>query len=304
MRGTSMSTPIVAGNAALIREYFTKGFYPSGAASSKDAFVPSGALLKAMLIHSSRALAYSVSSDSSGHYAASSLASDIYPTNLQGFGRIQLSNILPFADSRSSSLTLFVVGAADSGSSNYKALRNGESEKHIFYTTADAIQPSIRITLVYTDYPGSSGSSKPLVNDLNIVVVDNSGAVLHRPQSYVQGQADINNVEMILINNPLPSTTYTVVVSSGNTLAYLQPYALVMTGQITPVRMRRIRTFAASVKHYFQYPNLSIGLAFCAFASMLIFSSFICMHFNRVNQIKAERKGAVISIRRVRAPNV
>ena len=299
-----MSTPIVAGNAALIREYFTKGFYPSGAASSKDAFVPSGALLKAMLIHSSRALTYSVSSDSSGHQTASSLASDIYPSNLQGYGRIQLSNILPLAGSRSTPLTLFVIGAADSSHSIYKALRNGESEKHIFYTTADTAQPSIRITLVYTDYPGSSGSSKPLINDLNIIVVDNSGNVLHRPQSYAQGQGDLNNVEMILINNPLPGTTYTVIVSSSNTLAYLQPYALVMTGQITAVRLRRVRSFAANVKHYFQYPTLSIGLAFGAFICLLLFLSLICMHLNRRSYLRAGRKGSVVSIRRVSAPYV
>ena len=30
MKGTSMSTPLVAGAAALVREYFTQGYYPSG----------------------------------------------------------------------------------------------------------------------------------------------------------------------------------------------------------------------------------------------------------------------------------
>ena len=31
MSGTSMATPIAAGAAALVRQYFTNGFYPSGA---------------------------------------------------------------------------------------------------------------------------------------------------------------------------------------------------------------------------------------------------------------------------------
>jgi len=43
-RGTSMATPVVAGNAALIRQWFMKGMYQN------KAFVPNGALLKAMLV--------------------------------------------------------------------------------------------------------------------------------------------------------------------------------------------------------------------------------------------------------------
>lgn len=30
MEGTSMSTPLVAGAATLVREYFVNGYYPSG----------------------------------------------------------------------------------------------------------------------------------------------------------------------------------------------------------------------------------------------------------------------------------
>jgi subtilisin family serine protease len=93
MRGTSMSTPIVSGHAALIREYFMKGFYPNGEKLSADSFVPSGALLKAMLIHSAEPLAYSVSR-SSGSNVATSISSETIPNNQQGFGRIQLSNVI------------------------------------------------------------------------------------------------------------------------------------------------------------------------------------------------------------------
>jgi subtilisin family serine protease len=93
MRGTSMSTPIVSGNAALIREYFMKGYYPNGEKSTEDSFVPSGALLKAMLIHSAEPLTYSVSR-SSGYNVATSISSETIPNSQQGFGRIQLSNII------------------------------------------------------------------------------------------------------------------------------------------------------------------------------------------------------------------
>jgi len=47
MGGTSMSTPIMAGAAALVREYFTGGYYPGGVIAN-----PSSALLKATLINS------------------------------------------------------------------------------------------------------------------------------------------------------------------------------------------------------------------------------------------------------------
>ena len=55
MAGTSMATPITAGNVALIRQYLREGFYPTGE-RGKDlggnnfdgGMIPSGALMKAM----------------------------------------------------------------------------------------------------------------------------------------------------------------------------------------------------------------------------------------------------------------
>ena len=49
-RGTSMATPIAAGTLALIRQYFVEGWYPSGASQAADAHLPSGPLLKAVLL--------------------------------------------------------------------------------------------------------------------------------------------------------------------------------------------------------------------------------------------------------------
>lgn len=52
--GTSMATPLLAGSAALVREFFGKGFYPTGREESGDSFVPMGALVKAVLVHSAQ----------------------------------------------------------------------------------------------------------------------------------------------------------------------------------------------------------------------------------------------------------
>lgn len=56
--GTSSSTPIVAGAAVLIRQYFKEGFYPRGVKNDPAgiAFEPMGALIKAILVNSGRPL--------------------------------------------------------------------------------------------------------------------------------------------------------------------------------------------------------------------------------------------------------
>lgn len=49
-RGTSMATPIAAGSATLVRQYFTDGWYPTGQPNASAAFAPSASLIKAVLI--------------------------------------------------------------------------------------------------------------------------------------------------------------------------------------------------------------------------------------------------------------
>ena len=50
MSGTSMATPLCAGHAALVRQYFRLGFYPAGAPTPAAAFSPTAALVKAVMI--------------------------------------------------------------------------------------------------------------------------------------------------------------------------------------------------------------------------------------------------------------
>src|SRR5688572_5914401 len=56
MSGTSMASPGAAGLAALVRQYFSDGFYPSGAARAADGFNPSAALVRATMVSSGRAM--------------------------------------------------------------------------------------------------------------------------------------------------------------------------------------------------------------------------------------------------------
>src|SRR5206468_97785 len=50
--GTSYSTPAAAAAAAIVRQYFTDGWYPSGRPLLADAMTPSAALIRAVLIAS------------------------------------------------------------------------------------------------------------------------------------------------------------------------------------------------------------------------------------------------------------
>src|SRR6185503_6625184 len=52
LSGTSMASPAGTGAVALIRQYVTEGWYPTGAKVPANGFAPSAALLKAMAINS------------------------------------------------------------------------------------------------------------------------------------------------------------------------------------------------------------------------------------------------------------
>ena len=81
--GTSFAAPAVAGAAALVRQYYTEGWYPTGTRQPHHAFIPSGALLKATL--------FNATVDMTGMVG--------YPGTAatgEGWGRLLLENALYF----------------------------------------------------------------------------------------------------------------------------------------------------------------------------------------------------------------
>ncbi|GFH26869.1 prestalk-specific protein tagB, partial [Haematococcus lacustris] len=50
LAGTSMASASATGAATLVRQYFTDGYYPTGARVRSNAFNPSASLLRAMLV--------------------------------------------------------------------------------------------------------------------------------------------------------------------------------------------------------------------------------------------------------------
>lgn len=214
--GTSMATPGVAGNAALVREYFRTGFYPSGTrtgthAAGGDGFTPSGALLKAVLVQSAQTLTNiattMTAADGSSVSDVSVSTSPSTAVNAttdydQGYGRLQLDSVLNFGVSGTNGnpLTLLVLGgsAYDDSIGPYVEFASVSDAAHTFSFTTDADTTSIRITMAYTDQPGSFGNAA-LVNDLDVTLTCVDTGVVYSPEQVTAGQTARETLEQIRV---------------------------------------------------------------------------------------------------------
>ncbi len=149
--GTSFSSPYLMGAAALVRDYFEKGYAPTGTAQPADAFAPSGALVKAVLMHSGEFV------ESCTGCARPGLMGSM------GMGRANLSSALPIAGDSRTPRGICVV---DRGMAEGLAT-GGLFEKKI--EVADATDP-FRVTLDWVDREGST-----LTNDLRLTVIGPGG---------------------------------------------------------------------------------------------------------------------------------
>ena len=128
--GTSMACPAVAASAALVRQYFAEGWYPSGAPTPADARGPSGALVKAVLLDAATNM-----TDLPG-----------YPGPRQGWGRLRLDDALFFGgDSRNLVVLL--------DARNALGLTTGVSD--LFELDVAASGEPLELNLVYTEPPAS-----------------------------------------------------------------------------------------------------------------------------------------------------
>ena len=99
----------------------------------------------------------------------------------------------------------------------------------------------LRVTLVWTDYPASTGSGNKLVNNLDLTVTGPNSTV-YRGNGTVDNK---NNVEGVEVTNPTPGF-YTVKVSGTNIPYGPQPYALVTSGAIANVQPAPRPTLASA----------------------------------------------------------
>jgi uncharacterized protein (TIGR03437 family) len=256
IQGTSFSSPMAAGGALLVRQYFVDGYYPSGARNAANGFIPSNALIKAILLNSGRNMTglYTASDGSGG-------ASGPLPNFGQGWGRITLDDALYFPGDRRELKVLADIfnGATAPDPSRpapKAAITTGQTHTYQIENVS-TIEP-LRITLVWSDPRASIGATIALVNDLNLEVIDPQGKVYRGNVNFENAYSkpannapfdNLNPVEAVYIQFPAPGT-YTVriiganVPGNGQMQVTAQPgdqpidsnrqgYALIATGNFT-----------------------------------------------------------------------
>jgi Subtilase family len=229
---TSYATPHTAAAAALARQYFMEGYYPTGAQQPHHSFTPSGALLKAALLNSTIDMTNIVG----------------YPNNQEGWGLIRLDNVLYFPGSPLN-LRVWDVRNAD-------GITTGQTRIH--HIDIQSNVQRLKVALVWTDSPGTASSATPMVNNLDLEVISPDGTQTFRGNvfsggiSVVGGVADTNNnVEIVLMNNPVAGDwTVRVLGTAVNVGNPGQGYALVVTGDLTepPVTVGVQDTLVVRVK--------------------------------------------------------
>lgn len=211
--GTSMSTPITAGATALLRQYFTDGFYPTGLMNYADKHTPSGPLMKAMLLNGTK------------------IDGGFFANNI-GWGRVWLENTLYF-DGDSRRFRFWEI-------TNDNGLTTGEQ-----FSVDVEIQAGqeFRATLVWYDLAGPTGSGVTLVNNLDLSLQVGGNTYLANNfsgnNSITSGTADlVNTVEQIRFSSPV-SGTYTLTIDAENIIgdgtfnSDKQGFALVVSGDLS-----------------------------------------------------------------------
>ncbi len=207
---TSWATPAAAAAAALTRQYYSEGWYPTGTPQPVRAFFPTGSLIKATLLNATL--------DMTGHAG--------YPGNTEGWGLLRLENSL-FLPGSARALRAWDRRHAD-------GLATGEFSA--FSVSVAAASEPLRVTLVWADFPGAAGAVNPVVNNLDLTVIAPDGTsfrgnVFAGGQSVTGGTADaLNNVEQVLVPSPAIGTwTVRVAAPAVNVAVPAQGYAVVAT---------------------------------------------------------------------------
>jgi hypothetical protein len=158
--GTSMATPLAAGAATIVRQYYT----------DKEGFGPSAALVKATLVNGATNIA-------PGQYGvgATREISDTRPTNVAGWGRVNLR------DSLFPTATKVLYHDVTPG------LSTGYTHTYT-YTITSSAHP-FRATLAWSDYPGSPSAAGGLVNDLDLRIVGPGGVTTYPNNASQRGNS-------------------------------------------------------------------------------------------------------------------
>jgi len=216
--GTSFSAPQVAGLAAIVRQYFMAGWYPSGSPNPSNAFTPSGSLIKAVILASGQDMnttAYPTTSIS----IAKRYSSDV------GYGRVNLARVLEISNIS----TLRQLWAY-----NNVAIANGDTKTYTFNITGNT--DPLKVMLAWYDTAQNN-----LDKNLNLTVTIGAntykGNVFSNGWSTTGGSYDAtNNTEGVFLQpSQLPSSgTITVQVNAYNAVGGAN-FSLVVSGDVQDV---------------------------------------------------------------------
>lgn len=212
LTGTSMASPAVAGVAMLIRQYYVEGFYPSGMADPRDAFTPSGPLIKATLLNS----------------AVDMTEPEGYPSDEEGWGRVLADDGMFFDGDLRNLVVLEDVRHAD-------GLSTGEASEHVFSCLGSV--EKLKVTLVWADPPATAGAEIAWINDLDLEVWSPTGTLYLG--NFFEGGVSVpggtkderNNVEQVHIETP-EIGQWTVRVAAAAVNEGIQGFAVIATGEI------------------------------------------------------------------------
>jgi subtilisin family serine protease len=207
MSGTSMATPNMTAATALIRNYFRLGYYPTGDTLTGTPREISAALNKAVAI-------VGADNDMIGYTV---------PDNNVGWGRIDLDSSLYFAGDTSKLWVLDDTIGFETGDSVLIPVNVIDDEK------------PFRVTLCWTDYPGTMRAAYICVNDLDLTIYSPTGTaykgnVYSGGQSATGGINDSLNVEECTRLNSPEIGSWGVMVRARNVPQGPQPFALAVVG--------------------------------------------------------------------------
>jgi len=224
--GTSYSAPVVAGNAALVRQYFEEGWFPCGSPGCGAPIRPSGSLVKAVLMNGGQSLKR-VQKVNTHSPEAKVIGEDLKPyDNSQGMGLVNLAATLPMNDD--TKFHGFVQ--------NNHEIRDGE--EHTFLIRAITAfnkcpNPELSVTLAWYDVGATFGCTKCLLNDLDVTVQattwsGNADGPLYRANNKIEVD-DRNNVERVRIFME-KKQRYLIKVKATNLSSDSIRYSLISTG--------------------------------------------------------------------------
>lgn len=207
--GTSMSAPSVAGSALLIQEL--------AADLNEEEFV-SAAMIKALMIGTARRA-----------------DNQMGPNPRYGWGLLAVDKVAEL-----------MLDAHNDGTSFYEEV-NVSNSNQTYQKNVSALGDELKITIAWTDpaanAQGFNDDTPVLINDLDLRVRDTQGNTYYpwrlNPAGYNyaalnDGDNSVDNVEQVLIEDPIPGETYSIEVTyKDNLRSGNQDFAIVAKGTET-----------------------------------------------------------------------